>query len=87
MTDDTLSSLNTEQQATEPVEFNSLPASIDADPVMTPEVTAGPITAAVVGNVPIVAVTGKISQYTGLRLAGYVTEAFNALGHSIELPE
>lgn len=87
MTDDTLSNLDIEQSSTAPGE-PGLPLPQDAaDPLMTPEVTAGPIAAAVVGCLPIVAVTGKISQYTGQRLAGYVTEAFDALGHSIDLPE
>lgn len=86
MTDDTLSNVNTDQSAEPAGSVPPLPQSA-ADPVITPEATAGPITAAVVGSVPIIAVTGKISQYTGSRLAGYVTEAFDALGHRIDLPE
>ncbi|GAB4973896.1 hypothetical protein BB737_04920 [Mycobacterium avium subsp. hominissuis] len=56
-------------------------------PVLTPPVSAGPITASSLGGVPFLAVTGPVSHFSGNRLVHFVMSALNEAGLTIEPPQ
>lgn len=68
------------------------PRTLDAEaqargPVLTPPVTAGPITAASLGGIPIVHVTGQISHFSGSRLVQFVMSALTEAGLTTDPPQ
>lgn len=56
-------------------------------PVLTPPVTAGPVTASSLGGVPFIALAGPVSHYSGKRLRKFVMEALTEAGLTIEVSE
>ncbi|AOS95053.1 hypothetical protein AN480_28965 (plasmid) [Mycobacterium intracellulare subsp. chimaera] len=68
------------------------PRTLDAKtqargPVLTPPVTAGPITVASLGGVPIVHVTGQVSHFSGSRLVQFVMSALTEAGLTTDPPQ
>lgn len=55
-----------------------------AGPLLTPAVSAGPVTLNTFGGLPLVAVTESVRHYSGRRLAGFFYDALTQAGCTLE---
>lgn len=59
----------------------------DADLDITDVGSSGPVVAAGIAGVPIVAITSSVEQLSGRKLASHIMDALSSVGLTSELPE